>query len=95
MSPELPDNIRMLGKEELDKAVLRVAIMSEFDCINTYEQILTLVGEGALREDLLRILSEDKSHAADLQDMLFKRDLLDRKKPAEEIPELEEDHFMQ
>jgi len=38
MPPELPENIRMLGKEELDKAVLRVAIMSEFDCINRITQ---------------------------------------------------------
>jgi rubrerythrin len=89
MSPELPDNIRMLGKEELDKAVLRVAIMSEFDCINTYEQILTLVKEGEIRAALLRILDEDKAHALSLQDLLAELDLPKKSKPPE-IPSMED-----
>jgi rubrerythrin len=74
MPQSLPDNIRSLEKEELEMAVLRVAIMAEFDCINTYEQILTLIKEGELRCELMRILDEDKAHAQRLQEMLFGMD---------------------
>jgi rubrerythrin len=49
--------------------------MAEFDCINTYEQILALVKEGKIRDELFGILAEDKAHAEGLQKMLSERDL--------------------
>ncbi len=93
--PQLPDNIRFLEKDELEMAALRVAIMAEFDCINTYEQILTLVKEGELKNELIRLLADDKAHAEVLQGMLSKRDVEEKKKPGREIPEIDEEHFMQ
>jgi rubrerythrin len=91
--PQLPDNIRFLEKSELDQAVLRVAIMAEFDCINTYEQILALVKEGELRDILLQILSEDKAHAQALQDNLSRRDKPEREPSEAPVPNMDEGSY--
>ena len=92
MSTQLPDNIRMLEKEELDMATLRVAIMAEFECINTYEQILTLLPEGELKTALIRIMEEDKAHARELQNKLSQKDTV-QKTQAPEMPDIEDDSF--
>ncbi len=92
MSPQLPENIRRLGKEELEKAVLRVAIMSEFDSINTYEQIISLLDDGELKAVFLRLINEDKAHAEELQEQLSKRDNV-AKSESPKIPEYDDDSY--
>jgi rubrerythrin len=89
MSPQIPDNIRMLGDEELNMAVLRVAVMAEFDNINTYEQILAVVRDEPLRRVFLRLIGEEKLHAAELQDLLMKKDAPPVKLAPEPVPEPE------
>ena len=94
MSPQLPENIRRLGKDELEKAVLRVAIMDEFDSINTYEQVVSILEDEGLRELFLRLIDEHKAHAEELQKMLNERDQPAARKPeGPEVPEYDENSY--
>ncbi|MBN2095680.1 MAG: hypothetical protein JW727_06525 [Candidatus Aenigmarchaeota archaeon] len=81
MPARLPPDIRHLSNIELEKALLRFAITAEFECINAYEEILSLVRETSFRSDIIRILGEEKQHAAILQEMLSKRDNIPAAEP--------------
>ncbi|WMW21447.1 ferritin family protein [Methanolobus mangrovi] len=74
MFSEVPIDIEKVSKEDLDKEIMRVAIMAEFDAINMYEQMANLTDDEDLRFILLDIAKEEKVHAAMFQTVLMEVD---------------------
>jgi Uncharacterized conserved protein len=71
---EVPIDTEKVSKEDLDKEIMRVAIMAEFDAINMYEQMANLTDDEDLRIILLDIAKEEKVHAAMFQTVLMEVD---------------------
>ncbi|WP_292466545.1 ferritin family protein [Methanolobus sp.] len=74
MFSEVPIDIEKVSKEDLDKEIMRVAIMAEFDAINMYEQMANLTDDEDLKIILLDIAKEEKVHAAMFQTVLMEVD---------------------
>jgi rubrerythrin len=71
---EIPAIIEELDSEDIDKEVLRAAIIAEFDAVNIYEQMAGLTNDDDLRAVLLDIASEEKLHIAMFQSVLLEYD---------------------
>ncbi|WP_094227223.1 ferritin family protein [Methanolobus psychrotolerans] len=74
MFSEVPIDIETVNKKDLDKEIMRVAIMAEFDAINMYEQMANLTDDKDLKIILLDIAKEEKVHAAMFQTVLMEVD---------------------
>lgn len=74
MLSEVPIDIEKVSKEDLDKEIMRVAIIAEFDAINMYEQMANLTDDKDLKIILLDIAREEKVHAAMFQTVLMEVD---------------------
>ena len=75
MFSEVPIDPEIINKEDLDKEIMRVAIIAELDAINMYEQMANLTDDEDLRTILLDIAREEKVHAAMFQTVLMEVDM--------------------
>jgi rubrerythrin len=71
---QIPAILEELDPENIDKEVLRVAIIAEFDAVNIYEQMAGLTKDENLRAILLDIAKEEKLHIAMFQSVLLEYD---------------------
>lgn len=83
MLSKIPINLEEINKEDLDKEILRAGIIAEFDAINLYEQMAALTKNENIKEILLDIAKEEKTHVGEFQALLLKYD-------EEQVKELEE-----
>ncbi|MFW5986947.1 MAG: ferritin family protein [Methanohalophilus sp.] len=74
MLSEIPAILEELDSEDIDKEVLRAAIIAEFDAVNIYEQMAGLTNDDDLRAVLLDIAKEEKLHIAMFQSVLLEYD---------------------
>ena len=74
MLSQIPAILEELDPENIDKEVLRVAIIAEFDAVNIYEQMAGLTKDENLRAILLDIAKEEKLHIAMFQSVLLEYD---------------------
>jgi rubrerythrin len=97
MLSKIPIDLQKIKKDDLDKEILRSAIIAELDAINLYEQMADMTRNGNIRKVLLDIAREEKTHVGEFQSLLLIEDkeqvqeleegksevqkLLDRKKP--------------
>jgi rubrerythrin len=82
MLSQMPVDFTKVAKENLNKEILRAAIIAELDAINLYEQMAALTDDGDLRKVLLDIAREEKTHVGEFQTMLLRLD-------AEQVAEME------
>ncbi|MEM2088127.1 MAG: ferritin family protein [Thermoproteota archaeon] len=90
MISKVPIDLEKVRKEEIDKEVLRVAIIAELDAINLYEQLAQATERGDIKEILLDIAKEEKTHVGELQTLLLKIDkeqVLELEKGRKEVEE--------
>jgi rubrerythrin len=80
---KIPTLLEKVSKENLDKEILRVAIIAELDAINLYEQMAAVAVNPIIKTILLDIAKEEKTHVGEFQALLLKND-------AEQVKELEE-----
>jgi len=71
---EVPIELKNVSEEDIDKELMRVAIMAEFDAINMYEQMANLTDNEDLKTILLDIAKEEKVHVAMFQTVLMEVD---------------------
>ena len=83
MLSNIPINLEKIKKEDLDKEILRVGIIAELDAINLYEQLAAMTENKNIKEILLDIAKEEKTHMGEFQALLLKED-------KEQVKELEE-----
>lgn len=74
MLSEIPIKLEKVGKEHLDREILRLAIIAELDAINLYEQLAATTNNEAIREILLDVAKEEKTHVGEFQALLLRED---------------------
>jgi len=87
---KIPVNFERITKEDLDKEILRAAIVAELDAINLYEQMAALTENKHIKVVLLDIAGEEKTHVGEFQVLLLANDEQQEKELAEGKKEVEE-----
>lgn len=78
-------------KEDINKEILRIAIIAELDAVNLYEQMAAATDRKDLKKVFLEIAKEEKTHIGEFQALLLKEDaeqVKEMEKGKEEIREL-------
>ncbi|MCJ7617511.1 MAG: rubrerythrin [Desulfobacterales bacterium] len=74
MLSEKPIKIEKVGKKNLDREILRLAIIAELDAVSLYEQLAAATENKAIREVLLDVAKEEKTHVGEFQTLLLRED---------------------
>ena len=90
MLSKIPINLERIKKEDLNKEILRAAIIAELDAVNLYEQMAALTDDKHIKTILLDIAKEEKTHVGEFQTLLLMNDKQQEKELAEGKKEVEE-----
>lgn len=82
MLSKVPIDLKKIGKEALDREILRSAIIAELDAVNLYEQMAAMTDDEKLKKILFEVAREEKTHVGEFQTLLLEKD-------KEQIEELE------
>jgi len=74
MLSKIPIEIDRIDEEDLDKQILRLAIIAELDAINLYEQLANMTEDENIRTILLDVAKEEKTHVGEFMALLLKLD---------------------
>jgi rubrerythrin len=74
MLSKIPIALERTKKEDLDKEILRTAIIAELDAINLYEQMADGTQNRDIRKLLLDVAREEKTHVGEFQTLLLRED---------------------
>ena len=80
MMSSLPIDLKKL--KDADKEILRVGMIAELDAVNLYEQLAAYAKSKKIKETLLEIAKEEKTHIGEFQALLLELD-------KEQVEELE------
>lgn len=69
-----PIDLSKVGKGDIEKEALRLAVIAELDAINLYEQLANMVGDKMLKEVFMDVAKEEKTHMGEFQAMLLRYD---------------------
>jgi len=83
MLSKIPINLDKIKPEDLDKEILRAALIAELDAINLYEEMAALAKNKDIKTVLLDVAKEEKEHVGEFQTLLL---IFDK----EQVKELEE-----
>ena len=90
MLSKIPISLEKVKKEDLDKEILRAAIIAELDAVNLYEQMAALTENQHIKTILLDIAKEEKTHVGEFQALLLMNDKQQEKELNEGKKEVEE-----
>ena len=90
MLSKIPINLDGIRRENLDKEILRAAIIAELDAINLYEQMAGTTQNDNIRKLLLDVAREEKTHVVEFQALLLIEDQEQEKELKEGKKEVEE-----
>ena len=93
MMSKIPVKIEEVEKKILDREILRAAMIAELDAISLYEQLAAVTENENLRNVLLDIAKEEKTHFGEFQALLLKEDVEqaeELEKGKEEVEEITE-----
>ena len=90
MLSKIPIELEKIKKENLNKEILRAAVIAELDAINLYEQMAALTDNTHIKAILLDIAKEEKTHVGEFQTLLLKNDTEQEKELEESKKEVEE-----
>ncbi len=71
---EIPINRGKVSKENIDKEILRTGLIAELDAINLYEQLAASTGNEDMKDILVDIAKEEKTHVGEFQALLLRMD---------------------
>ncbi len=74
MLSKIPIQLDSVKKEDLDKEILRTALIAELDAINLYEQLAAVTRNPDIRDILLDVAREEKTHVGEFQSLLLRED---------------------
>jgi rubrerythrin len=74
MMSEIPIKLKMAKKSDIEKEVLRFAIIAELDAINLYEQLAEVTGRENINKVFRDIAREEKTHVGEFQSLLLELD---------------------
>jgi rubrerythrin len=90
MLSEKPIRIEKVGKKVRDREILRLAIIAELDAVSLYEQLAAATDNETIRDVLLDVAKEEKTHVGEFQTLLLREDeeqVEELKKGKEEVEE--------
>lgn len=74
MLSQIPIDLSKVKKENLNKEILRAGLIAELDAINLYEQLAALTDDDIIKEVILDIAREEKTHVGEFQTLLLRED---------------------
>jgi rubrerythrin len=74
MLSKIPIDLAKVSDKDIDKEVLRSAIIAELDAINLYEQLASVTKNKDLKAILLDVAKEEKTHVGEFQELLLRID---------------------
>ena len=74
MLANIPFDLSKIREEDIDKELMRAAIIAELDAINLYEQMANLTKNEDLKVILLDVAKEEKTHVGEFQALLLRLD---------------------
>ena len=90
MLSAIPINLERIAKQDLDKEILRAGIVAELDAINLYEQMAAMTENRSIKQILLDIAKEEKTHVGEFQALLLEEDKEQEKELEEGRKEVDE-----
>ncbi len=72
---KIPVDIKSISEGDIDKAILRAAIVAELDAVNLYEQMAHLTKNANIKAVLMDVAKEEKTHIGEFQTLLLQFDL--------------------
>jgi rubrerythrin len=86
----IPFNLEKISKTDVDKELLRAAMIAELDAVNLYEQMANLATSEDLKIVFLEVAREEKTHIGEFQALLLQKDKEQQKELAKGKEEVEE-----
>lgn len=74
MMSNIPLNLDKVKKPEIDKEICRVGMIAELDAVSLYEQMAAMTDDKVLKETLLDIAKEEKTHVGEFEAILLRLD---------------------
>ncbi len=74
MLSKIPIDIHKVKKENIDREILRAAIIAELDAVNLYEQMAEMTTSEDIKKILLDVAKEEKTHVGEFQTLLLMLD---------------------
>ncbi len=74
MMSDIPIDLTKVKKANIDKEILRVAIIAELDAINLYEQLASVTENNDIKKILMDVAKEEKTHVGEFQTLLLGED---------------------
>ena len=90
MLSKIPIDLERVKREDLDKEILRSAIIAELDALNLYEQMADMTQSKNIKKLLLDVAREEKTHVGEFQTLLLREDLQQKNELEEGKKEVEE-----
>jgi rubrerythrin len=88
---KIPIDLQKISDEDIDKEILRAAIIAELDATNLYEQMASMTKNKDIQVVLLDVANEEKTHVGEFQALLLKFDPRQKKELEEGAKEVEEE----
>ncbi len=90
MLSAIPVNLSRVKKDMIDKEILRLGMTAELDAVSLYEQMAALARNKDIKNVLLDIAKEEKTHIGEFQALLLEKDKEQVKELAAGKKEVEE-----
>ncbi len=74
MLSKIPIDLGKTGPKDVDKEILRAAIIAELDAVNLYEQMAAATKDKHIKAVLMDVAKEEKTHVGEFQAMLLRLD---------------------
>jgi rubrerythrin len=71
---KIPIELQKIKSEDVNKEILRAAIIAELDAINLYEQLAAMTDNEKIRKILMDVAREEKTHVGEFQTLLLNMD---------------------
>jgi len=91
MLSQLPLNLGKVDKKSIDKEILRLGMIAELDAVSLYEQLAAMTQNKKIKEVMLDIAREEKTHVGEFQALLLeidKEQVTELEKGRKEVEEL-------
>lgn len=71
---KFPTDDAKISKSTMDKQLLRLGIIAEFDAVDLYEQLAAATSDKKMKEVFLDIAREEKTHVGEFMALLLEKD---------------------
>jgi len=71
MLSKIPIDLGKIKPNDVDKEILRAALIAELDAINLYEEMAALAKNEGIKKVLLDVAKEEKEHVGEFQTLLL------------------------